>query len=511
MAWSARRVLWPLLGVAVLVAVTLVRDPIIGADRAPVELGASIAATALAGLAAILLYRLTADPRLVFVAVGSAGLSINLVLFDLVWQRGLGSLRAFHEERLAAPGDAILVAWLLFGICALFAAPWWERRGRPPLDPVTIVATTLGALAVVDLVLFLVPPTAGERILGPVLVAPGWLDTTLAWIAAGLLVVASLRLMLEEAGGSSSGWLSAAAAAAVGGPASWLLLRSDQVTAYRASQALYLAIPAVVGTSVMIASLMSARSTMSHMRRRSDRADQIVEGRAEIASMISHEVRGPVTTIRGIAATTLAHYDRLTDDERREFLVLIEQESRRMLGAVDQTALALKIDAGTLGFQIAPVELEQVVRAGVEAAAVDPDDHPVHVVAQHGVEIDADAARLTELVRQVVDNAAKFSPDGSPITVRATTGGDGEAVIEVTDRGPGIPRERRSEVFGRFARWRPSGYEERPGNGLGLFISRGIAAEHQGVITIEDGPDGGTMLRVRLPLGGQTLRESTRG
>jgi two-component system sensor histidine kinase KdpD len=135
----------------------------------------------------------------------------------------------------------------------------------------------------------------------------------------------------------------------------------------------------------------------------------------------------------------------------------------------------------------------------VEKAAV--TNHPVHVVAEEGVELMGDRARIAQLVTQLVDNASKFSPPGSPITVRSVRDGD-DALIEVDDRGPGIPVEQREVVFDRFVRWRPKGYEEQPGNGLGLFISRGLAAEHQGEISVEDGPGGGTMLRVRLPVGG---------
>ncbi len=195
--------------------------------------------------------------------------------------------------------------------------------------------------------------------------------------------------------------------------------------------------------------------------------------------MIAHEVRGPVTTIRGIASTAASHYERLGDEERREFFGLIEQESRRLLGAVDQTSTALKVDAGTLTFTMAPTDLAATVRAGVEAA--DVGDHPVHVVAQEEVVVHGDPSRLSELVVQLLTNAAKFSPPEAPITVRAVAD-DGFATIEIDDRGPGIPQEHREAVFGRFARWRPAGYEEQPGNGLGLFISRGLAAEHQGEI-----------------------------
>ena len=217
--------------------------------------------------------------------------------------------------------------------------------------------------------------------------------------------------------------------------------------------------------------------------------------------MIAHEVRGPVTTIRGIAATASTHYEGLSDDERREFFELIEQESRRLLGAVDQTSLALKIDAGSLTYQKAPAPLATIVRAGVDAAGVPADLHAVHVLAQEDVSLVADASRLTELVRQLVDNAGKYSPPGAPIVVRAVADGDA-ALVEVMDEGPGIPLDQREAVFARFTRWRPRGYEEQPGNGLGLFICRGLTAEHQGKITVEDGQGGGTMLRVRLPLEG---------
>ena len=256
--------------------------------------------------------------------------------------------------------------------------------------------------------------------------------------------------------------------------------------------------PIAIGLLLLAASLMQ-RSDASRMRRETDRAEEIVEGRAEIASMVAHEVRGPVTTIRGIASTAATHYDGLDDAERREFFELIEQESRRLLAAVDQTSLALRVDARSLTYTMGLTDLAMAVRQGVEKAAV--TNHPVHVVAEEGVELMGDRARIAQLVTQLVDNASKFSPPGSPITVRSVRDGD-DALIEVDDRGPGIPVEQREVVFDRFVRWRPKGYEEQPGNGLGLFISRGLAAEHQGEISVEDGPGGGTMLRVRLPVGG---------
>jgi two-component system sensor histidine kinase KdpD len=222
-------------------------------------------------------------------------------------------------------------------------------------------------------------------------------------------------------------------------------------------------------------------------------------GRAEIASKLAHEIRGPVSTLRGLASTALAHYEGLSDDERREFLGLIRHEAERLEATVEQVATALRLDAGSLSFDIRPHDLAGLVRAAVRS--VDMGSHPLELEVPDELEAPVDAKHVATLVQQVVRNAATFSPPDAPIAATLRREGS-DAVIEVVDHGPGIPEERREEVFERFAGWRPIGYEAAPGPGLGLFISRAIAAEHGGTIAIADTPEGGTMLAVRLPLEG---------
>jgi two-component system sensor histidine kinase KdpD len=228
-------------------------------------------------------------------------------------------------------------------------------------------------------------------------------------------------------------------------------------------------------------------------------SEETQKDRAELVSKLTHEIRGPVSTIRGLAGTTLAHYDRLDDGERREFLELIKHEAQRLERTVEQVALALKLDAGTLRFDIRPQDLGVIVRGA--AQAVDVGDHPLDVDAAGPLEAPVDSIQFTFAIRQLIENAAMYSPPDSPISIRLGREGD-DAVVEVADRGPGIPPDRREAVFERFAEWRPSGYEDRPGTGLGLFISRAIARKHGGDATAADGPAGGTMLSVRLPAEG---------
>lgn len=219
--------------------------------------------------------------------------------------------------------------------------------------------------------------------------------------------------------------------------------------------------------------------------------------RAELVSKVSHELRGPIATIKGLAVTTHTYYDRLPDDEKREFLQLIEQEADRMLEIVTQASLAMKLAAGVLAMQMAPVDLSAVVREGVEAAGLGEERKIDLELAD--VRVEGDRARLVEVVRQVVENAGEYSPPDELITVSLTTAGD-SAELTVTDHGPGIPPDKREHVFTTFPNWRPAGYEEVQGTGLGLFVARGLIAEHRGEISLESPPDGGTMLRIRLPL-----------
>jgi len=230
------------------------------------------------------------------------------------------------------------------------------------------------------------------------------------------------------------------------------------------------------------------------------RAGGSAESRAELVSKLTHEIRGPVSTIRGLAGTTLTHYDRLSDDERREFLRLIRREADRLERAVEQVALALRLDAGALPFDIRLQDLGAIVREASQTA--ETGDHPLEVAAADRVEAPVDGTLIASVIHQLIDNAVTFSPPDSPITVRLRKDGN-DVLIEVADRGPGIPPEEREIVFERFADWRPADYEDRPGTGLGLFISRAVAREHGGEASISDGPAGGTMLTVRLPVEGR--------
>jgi signal transduction histidine kinase len=105
----------------------------------------------------------------------------------------------------------------------------------------------------------------------------------------------------------------------------------------------------------------------------------------------------------------------------------------------------------------------------------------------------------------VLDNVAMFSQPDAPIEVRAFRGPDGSVVIEIADHGPGIPAARRPSLFRRGVRWRPPGYEQTSGTGVGLFVARAHVIGQGGDIRLEDRPEGehgaepGAVVRIALP------------
>ena len=226
--------------------------------------------------------------------------------------------------------------------------------------------------------------------------------------------------------------------------------------------------------------------------------------RAELTSMIAHELKNPLMSIKGLAATGTRLYESMTDEERKDFFRLIDSESTRLKLVLDELSTALRIDAGVLVYDIRPEPLGPVVEETVWRFPA--GDHPVQVETEADVSVAIDRGRFEEVLTNLLDNAAKFSPPDAPIRVRAfrngPSGGADSASVEVIDAGPGIPPGQRASVFGRFSRSRPPGYEDVSGAGLGLFIGAAHIKAHGGRIDIEEGPGQGTMLRLTVPLGG---------
>lgn len=211
----------------------------------------------------------------------------------------------------------------------------------------------------------------------------------------------------------------------------------------------------------------------------------------------SHELRNPVATIRGYAELyrTGALSDRAAlDDAMRR----TEQEAVRMGALVDDLLVLARLDQQRpLGS--GPVDVAALARdAAADARALDPD-RPVTVDADGPLVVLGDDARLRQVLANLVANALVHTAPGTPVAVAASRDGT-DAVLTVTDSGPGMAPEVAERAFERFFRGDPARSRHRGGSGLGLAIVDAVVAAHGGTASLESSPEAGTRVTVRLPL-----------
>jgi PAS domain S-box-containing protein len=222
--------------------------------------------------------------------------------------------------------------------------------------------------------------------------------------------------------------------------------------------------------------------------------------KSDFVATVSHELRTPLTSIYGFAETLLRSDVEFTDAERGTFLGYIVTESARLIGIVDDLLNVARLETGTLGLAIAPIDVGQVVDEVVGRLGDYGEQHDLGVdVARGDVFVQADRDKLGQILINLLDNAVKFSPDGSRITVSARRRTDtGE--IRVTDEGIGIPRSDQKRIFSKFYRAEGVAAAGMQGAGLGLFLARGLLAAMGGRIWVESKEGQGSSFVFELPL-----------
>ncbi len=210
----------------------------------------------------------------------------------------------------------------------------------------------------------------------------------------------------------------------------------------------------------------------------------------------SHELRTPLTSIRGYVE--LYRAGGLADEEaQRDAMRRVGQEAGRMSGLVEDLLRLARLDLGR-PVEVGAVDLAVLARdAAADARAVQPD-RPVGVDAPGSAVVLGDEALLRQAVGAAVANALVHTDPDVPVTVRVTAG-DGGAVLEVADTGPGMTEEVAAHAFDRFFRGDPGRSRHRGGSGLGLSIVRSVLQAHGGSATVRTAPGEGTTVVLQFP------------
>jgi excisionase family DNA binding protein len=230
-------------------------------------------------------------------------------------------------------------------------------------------------------------------------------------------------------------------------------------------------------------------------------AEDALRLRDEFLQIAAHELRTPVTSLRGYAQLLLRRLEggATLDPERlTSALQLIVGQGTKLTRLVSQLLDVARYEAGKLAIESAPTDLAAVVTQAVDAARGWSDRHTLSLETCDRLVADVDALRLEQVLANLLDNAVKYSPAGGPIQVTLRSADPASAEIAVRDGGLGLPTELLGRIFERFYQAHHDAHLS--GMGLGLHISRQIVELHGGEIWAESPPGGGARFVLRVPI-----------
>ncbi len=221
--------------------------------------------------------------------------------------------------------------------------------------------------------------------------------------------------------------------------------------------------------------------------------------KAELLSALAHEMRTPLTSIKGYSTALLMEGASFSPEAQREFLQIIDEECDILQDLIHDLLESSVIEAGLLRLEPQPVILQRLVREVVDDLAHRSRKHRFVVDIPEGFPIiEADPLRVMQVLRNLLDNSVKYSPQGGLIVIRGEAR-DTEVLISVADQGVGIAPEDLNRLFEKFFRARSGLIRNVVGSGLGLPIARTIVESHGGRIWAESKVGQGTTLYFTLP------------
>jgi signal transduction histidine kinase len=258
------------------------------------------------------------------------------------------------------------------------------------------------------------------------------------------------------------------------------------------------------------------------MTRRLGELDQAKRG---FLSQVSHDLKTPLASMQETTHLLLAGLPGELNEKQVRLLELNRRSATRLSAMISRLLDLSRLEEGALEYEFRTGEMGSLIRFVTEDFDVRLEERSIRVetdLPDEGTPIQCDADRIVEMIENLVDNAVKYSPPGSRITVRlrtvrsppleapsleqwpggdgAAVGGSGFALLTVADEGPGVPDEEKPQIFERFHRASTGRVRDGTGVGLGLALCRAIVGAHRGAIWVADGEPCGSVFSVLLPL-----------
>jgi signal transduction histidine kinase len=216
--------------------------------------------------------------------------------------------------------------------------------------------------------------------------------------------------------------------------------------------------------------------------------------RSDLVATVAHELRSPLTGVKGFVQAMLNRWDRLSDEQKKLMLTTVHADSDRLSRLIAELLDVARIDTGRLSLQPRPSDAAVLVGRVVESVSAGTARPVDYRAADDLPRILADPDKFTQVVTNVVENAVRHGSGEVTVTLARLDGVQDGIRLVVDDQGDGIPEEMRRRVFTKF--WTNGA---RGGSGLGLYLVHGLTRAHGGTVTIGDAEGGGARIRIDWP------------
>src|SRR5215203_3394874 len=498
-AWAATNLILGGEGFAVLVS-----DKVVGCEEA---------ASALARLfAALVLGLFLADAvgwRARWVAGGLVVLGLGHLIF--------GYLEPLIQEDPPELNESLYESFVTQTlVCALFMVGLFP--GRPPrlliwaatIIPISLVVGYVALFEFLDAEEWMPPLSRVENpertlTLGSPL---GWLTPwhwVLSTLPLGLAAAAMAWAFWQSRRGLLRSWLLFAVVLLAGSVLHDYLWPSAYggglLTTADALSLVFAVVVAVGGISELRRVASERARLLATERERAQRLNELNELRSDFSAMIAHELETPMASVRKLNELLSAQGE---DPEVRDYATTsTERELDALTNLVRDVRAVAAVEREDFGIQARPLSLEELLAAAEVYASTLPGHHPIEVMVRGdlraGERVLADPERIGQVLRNLLSNAAKYSPEGTPIELRV--GKKGERIrIEVADHGRGIHPDDVPRIFEKFGRGRDPERHKTPGVGLGLYLSQRIVRGHGSELTVQKRPGEGSVFGFELRL-----------
>jgi two-component system sensor histidine kinase KdpD len=219
--------------------------------------------------------------------------------------------------------------------------------------------------------------------------------------------------------------------------------------------------------------------------------------RASLIDAMAHEFKTPLTSVMAATSSLLANPDQ-PRESRMELVEIADQEARHLKDLIEDALEVARLDSSSIELDVEHADVAEIAHEVAKSLQPQPDGRTIEICCPPNPPLIAVDRRLVRMaIKQLVDNALKYSPPTKPVRIDIHNGGN-QVVVSVTDYGPGIPPQEQKKIFERLYR-SPSIRRQIPGSGLGLSIAQNIARAHHGDLTVTSHP-GETTFTLLLPL-----------